>query len=200
MQPAGSTQGCDDDAGGEAVAGRGSQSAAVDSRGAAPASVSVGSPGSSTGHAEERSSADAWGAADEEEPCVGRAGGGDGPEEEEVAAEHASERQRRSGALGRAAEQLFPGGRDEGMVGALVAAAYPDRVAQRRARGNRRAACRMCVSTPLHQLSCESNRALVAAAYPDRVAQRRERGNRRAACWTCMSTPLHSCLVRATGR
>jgi len=39
-----------------------------------------------------------------------------------------------------AAAQLFPGGRDEGALGALVAAAYPDRVAQRRERGNRCAA------------------------------------------------------------
>ncbi len=36
-----------------------------------------------------------------------------------------------------AAAQLFPGGRDDGALGALVAAAYPDRVAQRRERGNR---------------------------------------------------------------
>lgn len=36
-----------------------------------------------------------------------------------------------------AAEQLFPQGADEGVLGALVAFAYPDRVAQRRDRGNR---------------------------------------------------------------
>ena len=36
-----------------------------------------------------------------------------------------------------AAEQLFPQGEDEGVLGALVAFAYPDRVAQRRDRGNR---------------------------------------------------------------
>lgn len=155
-QPAGNIQGCDGDAGDEAAAGRGSQSAAGDPLGAAPASVSVGSPGSSTGHAEDWSSADAWGAADEEEPCVGRAGGGDGPEDEEVAAEPEPELQRRSGQLSRALEQLFPGGRDEGLLGALVAAAYPDRVAQRRERGNRRAACRTCMSTSLHQLSCRA--------------------------------------------
>lgn len=141
MQPAGNVQDCDEDAGDEAAAGRGLQSAAINSIEAAPASVSVNSPGSSTGHAEEWSSADAWGVADEDEPCFGRAGGGDGPEDDGVAAEPETELQRRSGPLGRAEEQLFPGGRDGGLLGALVAAAYPDRVAQRRERGNRRVPC-----------------------------------------------------------
>ena len=155
----------------EAAAGRELHSAAVDSHGAAPAPASVGSPGSRTGHAEEWSSADAWGAAEEEEPCAGRAGGGDGPQDEEVAAEPGSERQRRSGALGRAAEQLFPGGRDGGVLGALVAAAYPDRAAQRRERGNRRGACWTCMST--HCISSLMGAAgrLVAAAYPNRMAR-----------------------------
>lgn len=52
-----------------------------------------------------------------------------------------------------ATEQLFPQGEDEGVLGALVAFAYPDRVAQRRDRGNR-CACSCSLPPCLTYMRC----------------------------------------------